>query len=224
MKQQKRHRTNFISGVIALVTLGLLVLLAVALYKHTELEVRFDALISWLRRLDESIVGLDSDFEIILCIFALYVAKCQLPIPMGVLCVISGVVFPLGQAMLINMVFLAFFFAVKYAEGSWIGGGWAGMILNIRQMRFIRDWIRFKGNGNPYVPFGAVHSFRYGVQVLRLHALRLPLLYLSEPAGLCAPALHLYQNRYRAVQSVFGAVHYAVDDHCRVLRHYQYGL
>ena len=51
MKQQKRHRTNFISGVIALVTLGLLVLLAVALYKHTELEVRFDALISWLRRL-----------------------------------------------------------------------------------------------------------------------------------------------------------------------------
>ncbi len=47
MKQQKRHRTNFISGVIALVTLGLLVLLAVALYKHTELEVRFDALISW---------------------------------------------------------------------------------------------------------------------------------------------------------------------------------
>ena len=59
MKQQKRHRTNFISGVIALVTLGLLVLLAVALYKHTELEVRFDALISWLRRLDESIVGLD---------------------------------------------------------------------------------------------------------------------------------------------------------------------
>ena len=153
MKQQKRHRTNFISGVIALVTLGLLVLLAVALYKHTELEVRFDALISWLRRLDESIVGLDSDFEIILCICALYVAKCQLPIPMGVLCVISGVVFPLGQAMLINMVFLAFFFAVKYAEGSWIGGGWAGMILNIRQMRFIRDWIRFKGNGNPYVLF-----------------------------------------------------------------------
>lgn len=27
------------------------------------------------------------------------------------------------------------------------------MILNIRQMRFIRDWIRFKGNGNPYVLF-----------------------------------------------------------------------
>lgn len=74
MKQQKRHRTNFISGVIALVTLGLLVLLAVALYKHTELEVRFDALISWLRRLDESIVGLDSDFEIILCIL-----RCMLP-------------------------------------------------------------------------------------------------------------------------------------------------
>ena len=133
---------------------------------------------------------------------------------------ISGVVFPLGQAMLINMVFLAFFFAVKYAEGSWIGGGWAGMILNIRQMRFIRDWIRFKGNGNPYVLFVSrlVPSIPLGMVSKYYGSMHYDFLYYIclQPAGLCAPALHLYQNRYRAFcnQSVFGAVHCAVDDHC----------
>lgn len=153
MKQQRRHQTNLISGVIVLITIALLVFLAVMLYRHENLEVRFDALINWLEKLDNAIVNLDSDLEIVLCIFALYIAKCQLPIPMGFLCVISGVVFPLGQALIMNIVFLTFFFIVKYIEGSWIGGGWAGMILNIRQMRFVRDWIQFKGNGNPYILF-----------------------------------------------------------------------
>lgn len=153
MKQQKRHQTNLIANIIALITLGLLVFLAVVLYNHAKLEVRFDALISWLQKLDDAIVNLDSDAEIIICIFALYIAKCQLPIPLGFLCVISGIVFPLSEAIIINVVFIAFFFTVKYVEGAWIGGGWAGMILNIRQMRFIRDWIQFKGNGNPYILF-----------------------------------------------------------------------
>lgn len=153
MKQQKRHQTNLIANIIALITLGLLVFLAVVLYNHAKLEVRFDALINWLQKLDDAIVNLDSDVEIITCVFALYIAKCQLPIPLSFLCVISGIVFPLSEAIIINVVFIAFFFTVKYVEGAWIGGGWAGMILNIRQMRFIRDWIQFKGNGNPYILF-----------------------------------------------------------------------
>lgn len=153
MKQQKRHQTNLIANIIALITLGLLVFLAVVLYNHAKLEVRFDALINWLQKLDDAIVNLDSDVEIIICVFALYIAKCQLPIPLSFLCVISGIVFPLSEAIIINVVFIAFFFTVKYVEGAWIGGGWAGMILNIRQMRFIRDWIQFKGNGNPYILF-----------------------------------------------------------------------
>lgn len=153
MKQQKRHQTNLISGVILLITAILLIFLSIVLYNHAKLEVRFDTLIKWLEQIDEAVVKLDSDVEIILCIFALYIAKCQLPIPMGFLCVISGMVFPIGQAVAINMVFTAFFFIVKYYEGMFIGGGWTGMILGIKQMHFIRDWIQFKGNGNPYVLF-----------------------------------------------------------------------
>lgn len=153
MKQQKRHQTNLISTVILLVMAALLVFLSIVLYNHTRLEVRFDTLISWLEQIDDAIVQLDSTVEIMICIFALYIAKCQLPIPMGFLCVISGIVFPMLQAVVINIVFCSFFFTVKYVEGKFIGGGWTGMILGIRQLHFVRDWIQFKGTGNPYVLF-----------------------------------------------------------------------
>lgn len=153
MKQQKRHRTNLITTVTFMVMAGILAFLAVILYNHTKLELRFDTLISWLQNIDDAIVQLDSNVEIIICIFALYIAKCQLPIPMGFLCVISGVVFPLSQAILLNLLFTSFFFTVKYLEGGFIGGGWTGMILGIKQLHFVRDWIQFKGTGNPYVLF-----------------------------------------------------------------------
>ncbi len=151
MKQQKRHQTNLISAIVLLITVGLLVFLSIVLYNHSRLEIRFDTLINVLKQIDDSIVKLDSHVEIVICIFALYIAKCQLPIPMGFLCVISGIVFPLSQAVIINIVFCFFFFTVKYFEGKFIGGGWTGMILGIKQLHFIRDWIQFKGTGNPYV-------------------------------------------------------------------------
>lgn len=153
MKQQKRHQTNLISTVILLIMAALLVFLSIVLYNHTRLEVRFDTLISWLEQIDDAIVQLDSTVEIMICIFALYIAKCQLPIPMGFLCVISGIVFPMTQAVVINIIFCSFFFTVKYVEGKFIGGGWTGMILGIKQLHFVRDWIQFKGTGNPYVLF-----------------------------------------------------------------------
>jgi len=153
VKQQKRHQTNLISGIIVLVMAGLLIFLSIVLYNHARLEIRFDTLISWLEQIDDAIVNLESNTEIILCIFALYIAKCQLPIPMGFLCVISGIVFPITQAIIINLVFCVFFFSVKYVEGKFIGGGWTGMILGIKQLHFVRDWIQFKGTGNPYVLF-----------------------------------------------------------------------
>ena len=60
-------------------------------------------------------------------------------------------VFPLGQALALNALFIFLYFAEKYVEGIFLGGGWTGMILNIKKLRFVRDWIHFKGNGNPYV-------------------------------------------------------------------------
>ena len=171
MQRTKRHRTNFISTIIFLVTAGLLVALTIMLINHVNLEIRFNTIINWLKKIDTAVARLDTEREILVCIFALYIAKCQLPIPMSFLCAISGLVFPLHIALIINTVLTWFFFTVKYYEGTFIGGGWAGMILNIKKMHFIRDWIQFKGNGNPYflsvtrlipaIPLGMVSKY-YG--------------------------------------------------------------
>ena len=113
--------------------------------------MRFDAVIHWLAKLESAVADLDTHIEILICLFALYIAKCQLPIPMGVLCLISGMVFSLPNAIIINVAFLSFFFIVKYIEGHWIAGGSAMMILNIRKIRFLKQWVMFKGTGNPYI-------------------------------------------------------------------------
>lgn len=171
MKKTKRHQTNLISAVIVITTIALVVLLAICLYKQPAIEARFDAIIRFLGKVERAVVGLDTHVEILFCLFALYIAKCQLPIPMGFLCVISGMVFPLDIAIIVNLVFIAFFFTVKYIEGKWIGGGLTMMMLNIRQARFIKEWVLFKGTGNPYIllvsrlvpsiPFGMVSKL-YG--------------------------------------------------------------
>ncbi len=151
MKKNKRHQTNLISLIIVVITISLLVLLAICLYRQPSLEVRFNAVINWLSKLEHAVADLDTHIEILICLFALYIAKCQLPIPMSVLCVISGMVFSLPNAIIMNTAFLSFFFIVKYIEGHWIGGGWAMMILNIRKVRFLKQWVLFKGSGNPYI-------------------------------------------------------------------------
>ena len=132
---------------------ALLIFLGLVLQNHANLEIRFSVLINWLSSVDYAITKLDSNTEILICIFALYIAKCQLPIPMSFLMMISGVVFPMTQAIVINIVFTSFFFTVKYFEGSFIVGGWTGMILGIKKLKFLKEWIEFKGTGNPYVLF-----------------------------------------------------------------------
>lgn len=205
MKQQKRHQTNLISGIIVLITGALIIFLSIVLYNHARLEVRFDTLINWLKEIDDAIVRLDSDTEIIICIFALYIAKCQLPIPMGFLCVISGIVFPITQAVIINVVFCAFFFIVKYVEGRFIGG-WTGMILGIKQLHFVRDWIQFKGTGNPYVLFVSrlVPSIPLGMVSKYYGSMKYDFVYYISLSILgFAPRLYIYTKIGTAIYNPF---------------------
>lgn len=206
MKQQKRHQTNLISTIVMIITACLITFLAVILYNHTKLEIRFDALINWLKQVDTAIANLDSQAEIIICIFALYIAKCQLPIPMGFLCVISGIVFPLPQAVVINVVFSFFFFAVKYVEGMFIGGGWTGMILGIKQLHFVRDWIQFKGTGNPYILFISrlVPSIPLGMVSKYYGSMRYDFVYYTILSLLgLAPRLYIYTRIGSAIYNPF---------------------
>lgn len=195
MKKYKRHQTNLISAIIVITTITLVVLLSIGIYKQPVLEARFDAIVRFLGKIERAVAGLDTHIEILLCIFALYIAKCQLAIPMGFLCVISGMVFSMPTAIAINVLFTAFFFTVKYVEGMWIGGGLTMMLLNIRQARFVKQWVLFKGSGNPYIllvsrlvpniPFGMVSKLYGSMHYDFLNYLILSLIGL-------APRIYIY--------------------------------
>ena len=206
MKKTKRHQTKFISFIIIIATVALLVFLGIMLANHVKLETRFYTIINFLERIENSVARLDTEREILICIFALYIAKCQLPIPISVLAAIAGMVFPLNQALLINFALSFFYFTVKYVEGIFLGGGWAGTILNIKKMHFIKDWINFKGNGNPYVlsvtrmipaiPIGVVSRY-YG-------SLRYDFLYYSLLSLLgFAPRIYIYTKLGAAFKNPF---------------------
>ncbi len=151
MKKTKKHQTRFTSIVIVIVTVVLAVALFICLYYQADLESRFNATITWLSNLESDIAGLDSQWVILLCIFALYLARFRIPIPFSILCAITGICFSINRALIINVVFMAVFYALKYLEGRYFGGGWLTYVLNIRQVRFVKDWVTFRGSGNPYI-------------------------------------------------------------------------
>lgn len=206
MRKAKRHQTNLISGIIILATTAVMVILTLMLINHRMLESRFDTVIMLFENIDNAVANLDTEWEILICIFALYIAKCQLPIPLSFLCLISGMVFPINQALLVNAAGFMFFFIVKYVEGMWIGGGWAGMILNIKKMRFIREWLQYKGHGNPYVlsvsrllpaiPLGMVSKYYGSLKYDFVHYCLLSMLGL-------APRLYIYTELGAAITNPF---------------------
>lgn len=151
MKRTKRYRTPLISVIIIIITVTLLVFLSYCLYKQPSYEVRFDAVIKWFSKIENAVAGLDSKYAVLLCIFALYLARTQVAIPIGFLCVIAGAVFSLPTAIAVNTIGLTIFSIVKYFEGRWMGGGWLSFLLNIRRARFLKEWVLFKGSGNPYI-------------------------------------------------------------------------
>lgn len=113
MKQQKRHQTNLISAVTLVITGAVLIFLGIALYNHAKLEVRFDTLINYLKQIDDSIVKLDSDVEIIICIFALYIAKMPIAVPMGFLLCIPVWYFRIAEAVAVKYYFYRVFLYSK---------------------------------------------------------------------------------------------------------------
>ncbi len=192
-----------------LATVVCVVFLLICLREQESLEIRFDAIINWLSNIERAVAGLDTHL-ILLCIFALWLAKCQLPIPISFLCVISGMVFSIQTALIINVACIMVFFVIKYFEGRWIGGGWAMMILNIHQAKFVKNWVQFKGSGNPYIlvvsrfvpsiPLGMVSKL-YGSMHYDF------VYYMPERARYFSKTVYLYKDRRRDLQSVLKAVH-----------------
>lgn len=112
---------------------------------------RFEVIIEWLKSFEIEISQMDTKFEVLLVIMALFLAKCFLPLPINTVCIISGMVFELPYAFLINMTGMMIEITLKYQEGRWLGGGSAHKIL--KKNEIIRKALEFDGSGNPILLF-----------------------------------------------------------------------
>lgn len=153
MKKFKPHRTGFINKIIIIISLILMIALGVIFFNRQLLELRFDSLVATLENFEKAISQMGSDWVVLFAIFALFVAKCYLPIPLTFICIISGMVYDTGIAFLINMAAMILEMTIKYLEGIAFGGGVAEKVIDLGSTRFMRRLIEFNGTGNPYILF-----------------------------------------------------------------------
>lgn len=153
MKKIKTHRTGFINKILICVFVALSVALAIIFFCRQDLEIRFDTMIKMLENFEQAISQMGDDWVVLLAIFALFIAKCYLPIPLTFICIITGMVYDTGMAFLINMGAMIVEMSIKYIEGTKFGGGVAEKVIDLGSNRFLRRLIEFNGAGNPYILF-----------------------------------------------------------------------
>ena len=105
-----------------------------------------------LTRFENSVASIRYRWAILLVIFLLYYIKTDFPIiSIPALCVLSGMVFPTFNALLVNMTGIMIMLTVKYRVGRTSGGGNARKLMNKNETtKFL---IELDGDGNPWLLF-----------------------------------------------------------------------
>lgn len=144
-----------INNIILIVGFVVMVVLLLLFIFSDDLTAYFDVLVQTLTNIETAISQLaqGNNIVVLLSICALFFAKCYLPIPLPFICVITGMVYEVRIAFLVNVVCMIVQMTIKYFEGVAFGGGMAEKIINIGSSKFLRRMIEFNGTGNPYILF-----------------------------------------------------------------------
>jgi uncharacterized membrane protein YdjX (TVP38/TMEM64 family) len=156
------------AAVIMLIAAALLIVWT-ALIKIDKLREQYMHFQLFLEDVQLFVISLQSKWLIIIAILLLYLIKAYTGImPMNALIVISGIVFPMPAAVLINIAGLLVLMSIKYNVGAKRGAGSASYILNkfpaIREM-FYEDE---KKSSRLLVVFRLVPNFPFSM-VSRLY-------------------------------------------------------
>lgn len=144
-----------INNIILIAGFIVMVLLVVLFIFSEDLTIHFDVIVQSLNSIETAISQLaqGNNILVLLSIFALFFAKCYLPIPLTFICVITGTVYETRIAFMVNIVCMIVQMTIKYFEGVVFGGGVAEKVINIGSSKFLRRMIEFNGTGNPYILF-----------------------------------------------------------------------
>lgn len=165
-KRTKEEKRSLILKIVSIVCFSVALFLVLLTYFVTlpQVQLHISEVQDWFNRIENFIGGLNKLWAFIVVI-ALFFVKGIIPfLPLSVLFIGSGLVFPAPLAALINILGFAFLVSVKYVWGKKFGGGSAHKVLV--KSETIYDFMDLGGGGNwwmlvilrfvPFIPINTV--------------------------------------------------------------------
>ena len=165
-KRTKDEKRSLVLKIISIVCFSVALFLVLLTYVVTlpQIQSQIIEIEDWFNKLEQYIGGLNKLLAF-LTVIALFTIKSFIPfVPLSVLFISSGLVFPAPLAALINVLGFSILVSVKYGWGKKLGGGGAHKLLVKSEV--VYDFMNLGGNGNwwmlvilrfvPFIPINTV--------------------------------------------------------------------
>lgn len=150
-KGRLRYRLLNFSSYILMI-LAVLIFLASLFMNIPKVQEWFEAIQLELIEFEYSVASIEYRWLIPFVIVLLFIFKLFFPpLPMSAICFISGMVFPIKSAVLLNMIGFGAMLSIKYWYGRKRGGGSIHHILRLH--KYTRSVLESGGKGNPFLLF-----------------------------------------------------------------------
>ncbi len=165
-KRTKEEKRSLILKIVSIVCFAVALFLVFLTYLVTlpQIQSRIIEIQDWFNKLELFIASLNK-LAALLTVWALFIIKAFIPfVPLSVLFISSGLVFPAPIAAAINILGFMYLVTVRYAWGKKFGGGSAHKVLI--KSATVYDFMDLGGKGNwwmlvilrfvPFVPINTV--------------------------------------------------------------------
>lgn len=165
-KRTKEEKRSFVLKVVSIVCFAVALFLVALTYFVTlpQIQSRIIEIEDWFNKIEMFIGGLNK-IGAFFTVIALFVVKGIFPfLPLSVLFISTGLVFPAPLAALINILGFSMLVSIKYGWGKKLGGGGAHKVLVKSEV--VYDFMDLGGKGNwwmlvilrfvPFIPINTV--------------------------------------------------------------------
>lgn len=165
-KRTKEEKRSLVLKIVSIACFSVALFLVLLTYVVTlpQIQSQITEIEDWFNKL-EAFIGSLNKLLAFLTVISLFLVKGFIPfVPLSVLFISSGLVFPAPLAALINVLGFAILVSVKYAWGKKLGGGGAHKILVKSEV--VYDFMDLGGKGNwwmlvilrfvPFIPINTV--------------------------------------------------------------------
>ncbi len=165
-KRTKEEKRSLVLKIVSIACFSVALFLVLLTYIVTlpQIQSQITEIEDWFNKL-EAFIGSLNKLLAFLTVISLFLVKGFIPfVPLSVLFISSGLVFPAPLAALINVLGFAILVSVKYAWGKKLGGGGAHKILVKSEV--VYDFMDLGGKGNwwmlvilrfvPFIPINTV--------------------------------------------------------------------